>query len=120
MEHKEINFSPYATNVLDVISKTLYTPDGRMVKVERHGLYFQVYMQENIEDKRLVCAFETAGNIDVSYYLNSKQVGYMYNTETGHVFVLYGAGLCLAGGFVLWAVGNLAAIIETALHMLGL
>ena len=71
--HREINFSPFATNVLDVVKwPYLCTPDGRKVEVERNGMSFAII----IDGKTIT---DSADNLGASYILNSNQVGRMVN-----------------------------------------
>ena len=66
--HHEINFSPFATNVLDWVDKSgLQTPDGQPVHITRNGMAFVIWFKG---DKR-----ETYDNLEASYILNSNEVG---------------------------------------------
>ena len=68
MIHVEINFSPFATNVLDWVDKPgLTRPDGTPVKVTRDRSVFVI----TIGEKRLTAS----SNVEASYILNSCQAG---------------------------------------------
>lgn len=70
MEFNLINFSPFATNVLDCIGvKNLYTRKGEKVEINQfHNFVIK------IND---VAVFSSGDNIAVSYFLNSQEVGYI-------------------------------------------
>ena len=71
MTHQEINFSPYANNVLDFIDrKNLVTPQGDIVRITRDGMKFKIMIGN--------MPFYTYYNIQASYILNSAQVGITY------------------------------------------
>jgi hypothetical protein len=64
----EINFSPFATNVLDVIGdKTLCRSDGTEVTVVRRNGGFEVHIGANVR--------WADSNAAASYILNMAQVG---------------------------------------------
>ncbi len=64
----EINFSPYANNVLDYVGRMdLETADGRYVLVQRDGVNITVI----IDDVR----YEKLSNVQASYVLNCNQAG---------------------------------------------
>ena len=64
----EINFSPFATNVLDVIGdSTLCRSDGTAVAVERRNGGFEIRIGANVR--------WTDDNAAASYILNMAQVG---------------------------------------------
>lgn len=70
MEFHEINFSPFATNVLDCIGVTnLYTRTLRHVQIKQ----FNNFVVE-IDGKSV---FSSDDNVAVSYFLNSQGVGYL-------------------------------------------
>ncbi len=67
--HHPLNFSPFATNVLDCVGRAdLLTRDGRAVRIENHVRGFEIYL-----DGKLEC--ETPINTSASYFLNSLEVG---------------------------------------------
>jgi hypothetical protein len=69
--HREINFSPFAVNVLDAVDDpTLCTPDGTPVKVGRRGMDFTIRIGGQL-------VTDTADNLDASCVLNCHQVGRM-------------------------------------------
>jgi hypothetical protein len=66
--HKEINFGPFATNVLDVVDRRdLVTPTGEEVTVRVCSRGFVI----DIGNTR----YETKDNLQASYILNTHQVG---------------------------------------------
>ena len=66
--HKEINFSPYANNVLDFIDRDdLVTPTGEAVSITRQGMDFKIQIGAHHS-----IAYS---NHDASYVLNTHQVG---------------------------------------------
>ncbi len=75
----EMNFSPFATNVIDCTARTdLCTPDGIGVKIEQDfaGL-FTVTLGEGDKAVR----HDNLTNLRASYLLNSFQVGYRDKRE---------------------------------------
>ncbi len=67
-----INFSPYATNILDAINIPLITADGKSVVIRRVGNLFVIYVDGEVYR-------ETDDNISASYTLNS--LGCSYKKE---------------------------------------
>lgn len=71
MAHQEINFSPYANNVMDFIDHgNLVTPKGDKVRITRRGTQFIIVIGEKVHS--------TSYNAQASYILNSAQVGITY------------------------------------------
>jgi hypothetical protein len=66
-EHRPINFSPYATNVLDCLDYVLFTPDGIRVIVQQYGSGFNIRIGDS--------QFENLSNIDASSVLNANEAG---------------------------------------------
>lgn len=65
----EINFSPFASNVLDYVGREdLCTVGGAKVTIKRPGMSFEISIEG--ESK-----YVTDSNLDASSYLNRKQVG---------------------------------------------
>jgi len=70
MTHYPINFSPFATNVLDVIERNdLFTPNGTHVTIRRASYGFVI----DIGQKH----YETNDNLQASYILNIHETGYI-------------------------------------------
>jgi hypothetical protein len=67
MEYSKINWSPFATNVLDANDFDLCIPDGTPVDFHRDGGGFVLV----INGKR----FATDDNIQMSYWMNQYQIG---------------------------------------------
>ena len=68
MTFREINFSPFANNVLDFVGRNdLVTSAGERVLLSRSGLDFIIAIG--------YLKWETDDNIEASYILNSCQVG---------------------------------------------
>ena len=68
MTHHEINFSPFATNVIDVIERTdLVTPAGLPVSIKRNSYGFVIDIGG--------LHYETNDNLQASRILNTNQVG---------------------------------------------
>lgn len=67
--HREINFSPFANNVLDYVGKdNLSTPGGQKVEIDRAGMGFRVKIGGKVvADKQ--------DNLGASFALNMAQVG---------------------------------------------
>jgi len=66
--HEEINFSPYATNVLDCLDRTdLSTPYGDKVNIKMVGMEFEIEIGDRL--------FTAYSNTEASYILNSFEVG---------------------------------------------
>jgi hypothetical protein len=61
-----INFSPYASNVLDYIDKPLRSKDGKVVKVSRSGINFVIYVNGQYYQ-------ETSINTQISSWLNQME-----------------------------------------------
>lgn len=69
MTHHEINFSPFATNVLDAIDRTdLVTPEGTPVRIRQSSSCCFVI---DIGPAH----YETRDNLVASCILNTNQVG---------------------------------------------
>lgn len=70
MEISPIIFSPYHTNVCDMVGKELYTKAGQKVKISRalNGA-FRVFFDEDL-------VFEHDTNVIVSGFLNQHEVGF--------------------------------------------
>lgn len=66
-EHTKINWSPFATNVLDAGDYDLRKPDGTPVKFYRSNGGFVL----EIDGKR----YETGDNIQMSYWMNQFEIG---------------------------------------------
>jgi hypothetical protein len=67
-EFKEINFSPYATNVLDwQYEEGLITKDGRNVMIKRYNMEFIITIGKE--------EYRTYTNVEASYILNKNQTG---------------------------------------------
>lgn len=69
MNHHEINFSPYANNILDFTERNdLITPKGERVSITNlYGRGFKIAIGEH--------EFMTQDNWEASFVLNSAQVG---------------------------------------------
>lgn len=67
MKHKQINWSPFATNILDAEEFDLCTESGDPVDFHRSGSFFVLVVNE----KR----FETDDNIQMSYIMNQLNIG---------------------------------------------
>jgi len=66
--HKEINFSPFATNIIDCCNRDdLCTPSGIQVTIKNLTGGFTVYIGTN--------QWDDLSNAEASYILNSNQVG---------------------------------------------
>ncbi|MEN6317867.1 MAG: hypothetical protein ABFD82_03785 [Syntrophaceae bacterium] len=69
---KEINFSPFATNVLNCLgSDDLVTANGVKAKISQYGSDFIVTIGDTV--------YDGLSNIDASYVLNMNGVGRCYN-----------------------------------------
>lgn len=68
---KEINFSPFASNVLDYIDTPLTNVYGDEIIVRESGRYFLVYVNGQM-------AFKSDDNIEISYFLNTNGAGLEY------------------------------------------
>lgn len=66
-EHVKINWSPFATNVLDAGEFDLCLPDGTPVDFHRDGCDFVVV----VNGKRLA----TDDNLQMSYWMNQYEIG---------------------------------------------
>ena len=71
MKHQKINWSPYATNVLDANEFDLCTPDGQPVDFHRDNAGRDFVLIVNGE--RLV----TNDNLLMSYWMNQREIGGM-------------------------------------------
>jgi hypothetical protein len=60
---KEINFSPFATNVLDMMDKSLEDRNGRYIIIRSIGVKFGVFADG-------IKVYESDSNVSVSYFLN--------------------------------------------------
>lgn len=67
-EYHKVNWSPFATNVLDAGDYDLCTPDGEPVKFWRDGMG-RFYLL--IGDER----WDTDNNLQMSYWMNQKEIG---------------------------------------------
>lgn len=75
----EINFSPFANNVLDWIDRpNLVTFDGRPVKLTRNGMKFIVVIGEEK-------VYEGTSNLSASYALNMNRVGELSYDPHQHI-----------------------------------
>ncbi len=63
-----INFSSYATNVLDCLNIPLKTSSGDTIEISHH-VSFNVKRNSKL-------VLETADNLEVSYFLNQLEVDY--------------------------------------------
>jgi len=68
----QINVSPFATNVLDLVGKDLMTMDGYPVTVSRDGMDFVVKINGSKH-------YQAADNLNVSYCLNTLGIKYTAN-----------------------------------------
>ena len=68
-EHVKINWSPFATNVLDAGEFDLCLPDGTPVDYHRDGGDFVII----VNGKRLA----TDDNLQMSYWMNQHEIGGM-------------------------------------------
>jgi hypothetical protein len=66
MKYIPINWSPFATNILDAVDYDLCTPNGTPV-IFRRGSTFVAIVGER--------RFETDDNLQMSYFLNANEVG---------------------------------------------
>jgi hypothetical protein len=66
-KHSKINWSPFATNVLDAGEFDLCKPDGTPVDFHRSNGGFVLV----IDGKR----YETSDNIQMSYWMNQHEIG---------------------------------------------
>ena len=83
MTHIEINFSPFATNVIDCIERDdLITPDGKSVQIKQSGLGFVITIGTVISD--------ILDNLSASYLLNTNQVGYDDNMPDAVIAIFHG------------------------------
>ncbi len=64
-----INFSPYATNVLDCLNVPLKTSGGDAIEISKPMVSFNVKRNGKL-------VLETADNLEVSYFLNQLEVDY--------------------------------------------
>ena len=69
MRYGKINWSPFATNVLDAGEFDLCKPDGTMVKFYRPG--GRGFCLELPDGTRL----ETDDNLQMSYWMNQNEIG---------------------------------------------
>jgi hypothetical protein len=67
-KHAKVNWSPFATNVLDAGDFALCKPDGTPVMFRRGGMGEFILV---IDDKR----FETKDNTQMSYWMNQFEIG---------------------------------------------
>jgi len=67
MKHYKINWSPFATNVLDAGEFDLCTPDGTPVDFHRSNGGFVLVINSK--------CFETSDNIQMSYWMNQFEIG---------------------------------------------
>jgi len=69
MKHHKINWSPFATNVLDAGEYDLCTPGGVPVQFSRPcGRGFLLIMPDGTK-------WETDDNLQMSYWMNSFEIG---------------------------------------------
>jgi len=69
LEYAKINWSPFATNVLDAQEFELCTPDGTPVDFHRDNMGRDFVLIVNGE--RLV----TDDNLQMSYWMNQREIG---------------------------------------------
>jgi len=65
---KTINFSPFATNILDMLNKPLVDSSGNNYLIEKPLLYFTVKINGKVE-------IEDLDNYVISAFLNNREVG---------------------------------------------
>ena len=69
MTFREINFGPYANNILDFIDRTdLVTPKGSPTRITRPGMDFVILING-------LPVVSTIDNVEASYVLNYYQIG---------------------------------------------
>ena len=61
-------WSPFATNILDVVGKDLCTPDGQIARLERRGMAFALLVDGEV-------VFATESNVQMSYRMNTLNIG---------------------------------------------
>jgi hypothetical protein len=67
IEYVKINWSPFATNILDAHEYDLCMPDGTPVEFHRSNGGFVLVL----DDARL----ETDDNLQMSYWMNQREIG---------------------------------------------
>ncbi len=70
-----INFSPYATNVLDCLDIPLKTSSGDTIEITKPMISFNVKRNGKL-------VLETADNLEVCYFLNQLEVDYDLENRT--------------------------------------
>jgi hypothetical protein len=65
-KYAKINWSPFATNVLDAVHYDLYTPDGTPVEFYHSSRFVLIVNGERLE---------TDDNLQMSYWMNQQEIG---------------------------------------------